>query len=424
MARPATTLVELLHEHGVPDRGARLYVAACRAGPQTAAELARLSGLHRVEAYRFLRDLESRGLLRPRGGRPARFVALPLDQLVDRWIRQTSEKLGRMKTDREKLLRGWTEGLSAPDLGDARKFAVLEGRPVIQRFLQRRIDTAEREILLSVSGFALAAAIEGGVDRSLRAARRRGVRVRLVTDVASTNLSDAKHFAGFVDLRHAASPVTNRAIVHDRTGALVFVSGEEGLGETGDDQVALWSAAPTVLQLARSYHQRLWARGVPFARRMLELDHPPTTVLSVVRGKEAEPFSRLKEITQLGMRATGLATLGLDLPEMIRVVGRQMGHELAAATSGRDPASVARSLAEHYPRHAPGRLEVVRERPLTMRVTQCFACTPQGTEIGRVLCPKILATVLDERVGPGWSVSSPDPRRHASKGCVFTATPA
>lgn len=423
MARRDGALNELLLEHGVAERGARLYRSACQSGPSTVAELAHLAGLHRVEAYRFIRDLEAVGLLRPTGGRPMRFSALPLEQLVDRWIRRTSEKLDRFKGDKEKMLADWRETIATPELGDGRKFAVVEGRRTIQRFLRRRLEAAEKEILLSVGGFSLASAIDGGVDASLRSAHDRGVRVRLVTDVTGANLVEARHFGSFTELRHATSPVTNRAIVLDRTAALVFVSGEEGLGTSGEDQVALWTTAPSVLALAREYHHRLWSRGVPFERRRVAIENPSPAVLPVVQGKEQEPFQRLREITELGMRVTGLKELKFDLPEVIQTIAHQMGREVADAVVGRTPETVAQSLAEYYDRHAMGRLEVVRARPLTLKVTQCFACTPQWTEIGRVMCPKMLKTVLEQRLGEGWEVSEPDPRRHATKGCVFSVTP-
>jgi len=424
MVRIAGTLGELLVEHGIPERGARLYLAACRGGPQTAAELARQSGLHRVEAYRFLRALEAEGLLRATGGRPARFVALPLDQLVDRWIRRTTDRLEKLRGDREKILADWKESLTAPEPGDLRKFAVLEGRSTIQRYLRRRLDAAEREVLISSSGFALGPAIEGGVDRSIREAQARGVKVRFVTEATAANLADVKHFAQFTDLRHAESPVTNRAIVIDRSGALVFVSGEEGLGTSGADQVALWTSAPSVLALAREYHQRLWSRGTPFTRRLAELESPSTATLAVVRGREEVSFQRLREITELGMRVTGLGTAEFDLPEMIRTIAGQLGRNVAASIEGTTPSAVAAGLAGYYDKHALGRLEVVHAEPLTLRVTQCFACTPQGPEIGRVMCPKLLQTVFERRLGVRLDVSAPDPRRHATKGCLFTVAPA
>ncbi|HTT35660.1 MAG TPA: helix-turn-helix domain-containing protein [Thermoplasmata archaeon] len=422
MGRPGGTLAELLVEHGVPERGARLYLAACREGPQTAAELARLASLHRVEAYRFIRALEREGLLRATAGRPARFVALPLEQLVDRWIRRTTEHLDRLRGDRDRIVADWRAGEPAAAAPDVRKFAVVEGPGPIQRHLARRLDGAERELLFTVPPETLAAAIDGGVDRSIRAARARGVRARLVTEVTGSNLAAARLFAGLLELRHATAPVTQHAVLVDRSAALLYLSEADGPGSPGAP-VALWSTAPSLVAVAREQHHRLWAKGLPFPRRLLELDNPPSARLPVRRGRAGASFDRLREVTELGLRVTGLPSVGFDLPDLIRTIGAQIGRDLAADLEGTDPDTVVRSLTDHYARDSPGRLEKVADRPLTLKVTGCFACTPQGTEIGRVLCPKILETVFERRLGGRWSVSAPDPRRHAARGCVFVATP-
>lgn len=422
----ARTLTEFLVEHRIPERGARIYLTACREGPLTAAELARLTSLHRVEAYRFIRQLEERGLLSKSASRPARFEALPLDQLIDRWIHRTSDRLDRLRTGRDRLIREWQEMMvDGPEPEEGRKFAVLEGRAAIQRFLKKRIEGAAEEVLLTVSGFALAPAIDGAIDRALRAARQRGVTVRLVTEVSPANLVEARHFASMSELRHARTPVTSRAILIDRAGALVFVSGEEGFGKGGEDQIALWSSAPTVLGLTRSYHRRIWSHSVPFAQRLVELDGPaPAASLPVVPGQAEATFHRLREITELGMRATGLAKVQFDLPELIQTLALQLGREVSGQITGQTPAEVARSLREYYGTHAMGELEVVRDGPLTLRVTGCYACTPQWPEIGRVLCPRVLQSVFENRLGAGCTVSAPDPRHHATKGCVFKVAPA
>jgi sugar-specific transcriptional regulator TrmB len=424
VGRTSSSLHELLLEHGVPERAARLYLAACRAGPQTASELARLAALNRVEAYRFIRQLQSDGLLHATGHRPMRLLAAPPAEVLERWIHTASDRLHRLEGDKQRLLNEWREHLSSPDPDADRKFLILEGRGPIQAFLKKRLGTAEREVLLSVSGFSLSSAIDGGVDRALREALDRGVRVRMVTEVTSANLGDAKHFDSFVELRHARAPVTNRAIVIDRAGALVFVSGEEGLGPTGEAQVALWSSSPELMNRARQYHQRLWSQAAGAASRIVELETPSTAVLPVVQGRLAEPFDRLREITELGMRATGVRELRFDLPELIETVAKQLGRTIATRVEGSTPAEVGASLKDYYASHALGRLEVVRDKPVTLKVTNCYACTPQSPEIGRMLCPKLLKTVLETRLGSGWEVSRPDPRRHATKGCLFTITPA
>lgn len=420
MGQPNGGLHGLLVEHGVPDRGARLYLALCRDGPQTAAELARNAGLHRVEAYRFLRELESSGFLTTYGRRPTRYAAVPPEAVVDRWIHRTSEKLRRLETDRARILQDFQESLASNPSGASPRFTVLEGPEKIHRFLIQRIGAAREEIRVAVGGFSLARAIDGGVDRALRDASERGVRVRLVTEVTMGNLGEAKHFGEFSETRHASGPVSNRALVVDRAGALIYVSGAEGLGASDSHEVALWSSAPSFQRLARDYHQRLWAKGAKSEERIVALETPSAAALPVVRGRESEPIDRLREVTALGMKVAGVEEMTLDLAELIGTIGRQLGRELGRSLEGESVPEVARSLQSYYTAHAMGRLSVVKERPLVLRVNDCFACVHHSPEVGRVLCPEMLKAALESRLGAHYDVSKPDPRRHAQRGCVFT----
>ena len=147
-------------------------------------------------------------------------------------------------------------------------------------------------------------------------------------------------------------------------------------------------------------------------------------MLTLIAGREGEPFQRLREVTALGMRATGIRELRLSLPELIETVAGQLGRQVAQQVEGRTPAEVAKSLSDYYETHAMGRLNVVKERPLVFRVSGCFACTSSSPEVGRVMCPKLLRTVLETRLGTRWEVSKPDPTHHASRGCLFSLTPA
>ncbi len=390
----------------------------------TASELARVSAVNRVEAYRFIKQLSAEGLLRATGSRPRRFEALSPDELVDRCIHRASERLQQLEKDRDRILSEWAEGRDEFDERDPRKFAVLEGTEAIRRFLLKRIGAADREILVSASERTLSRFVDLGLDRAFREASTRGVKVRVVAEVDSQNLVEAKHFSGFSELRHSSNPVANRAVVIDRLGSLVYVSSEDGLGRSGEEQVALWSSAPMFIRLARDYHRRMWTPATRAEARFVELETPPEAVLPVVSGKESVPFQRLKDVAKLGMRASGVREFHLHLPELIETIARQLGREIAGQVEGRTPEEVARSLGMYYETHTMGHLATVRERPLTLRVTGCFACTSDSPEIGRVMCSALLRTVLETRLGQHWEVSKPDPTKHASRGCVFTATPA
>ncbi len=422
MSRPGSDLPALLAEHGVGEKGARLYLAACRAGPVTASELARLSAIHRVEAYRIIKDLVRDGLLEATGGRPQHFAALAPEQLLERWIQHATDHLRRLERDRPKLLADWEIAKEAVAENDPRKFAILDGTEAIRRFVRTRIGTAKKEILLTATGPSLAAWIDGGFDRALKDAGRRGVRVRLVTEVQRANLSEAKHFANLLELRHAGTPIFGRSIVLDGAEALVFVSGDGNLDDQAEDPVAVWSGAPAFVQLARQRHRRLWTASEKVEQRFVEVEDPPTASLPVVAGRESVPFQRLKEIAKLGMKASGVRSFQLDLPDLIGTIARQLGREIAAEVDGHTVEEVIDSLARYYETHTMGRLAMVRERPLTLRVSGCFACTSDSPEIGREMCPQLVRAVLEARLGKRWGISKPDPTKHASRGCLFVAT--
>jgi sugar-specific transcriptional regulator TrmB len=424
VGRSGSGLPELLAAHDVPEKAARLYLAGCRAGPQTASELARLSGVNRVEAYRLIQSLVAEGLLTATGSRPKRFAALSPDRLLDRWISGAAERLRILEHDRARILSDWEAGRAEVDDEDPRKFAVLDGREAIRRFLRRRVGKSTKEVLVSATGAWLSSMIDGGVARALGEARGRGVKVHLVTEVGPSNLPEAKHLSSLVSLRHSQAPVSSRAVVLDGAGAIVFVSGDDGLGRAPEEQVALWSATPSFVGLARDYHRRLWATAELAEARFVELEEPSSAFLPVVVGRESVPFQRLKEITRLGMRATGVKEFHLDLPELIGTIARQLGREIAEGVEGQTVPEVTKSLARYYATHTMGRLVVERDHPLTLRVTGCFACMPASPEIGRELCPQLLRAVLEARLGQRWVVTKPDPTKHASRGCLFSANPA
>ncbi|MCI4346682.1 MAG: helix-turn-helix domain-containing protein [Thermoplasmata archaeon] len=423
MARAANGLVELLVSHGLAEPAARIYLVATREGPLPASELARATAVHRVHAYRCIDELVEKGLLRPEGSRPKRFAPLPVEELLDRWIHEEAGRLESLRRGRDRLLEEWRATAGSPEPGDARRFSIVEGQSAIWHLLKRRFGAAQKEILITVSAFSLPRAVDGGLDRALAEARSRNVRVRIVTEVEPSNRVEVRLFSQVAELRHARKPVTNRAILIDRKAAAVFVTGAEGLGPSDEAQLMLWTTDPRFLALTRAYHQRLWALSVPVNERLVELEAPSRAVLPLRRGEGGEGLARLQEITELGMTATGVEELRLDLPELIDAVARQLGRQIADGIGGTTPSEVVKELAAYYSERSLGRVEVVKDRPLTLRVRNCFACR-HSPEIGRVLCPGLISSLLERRLGDQFDVSKPDPTRHAERGCIFAIRPS
>lgn len=412
----------MLAERGVPERAARIYIAASREGPQTASELARMSGIHRVETYRHIQQLHEAGLLRSVGGRPMRFAALSAEELIERWIRTTSEDLRRLEAGRDQLLREFQEQITTPEAQDGRKFVVMERRQALYSFLRKQIGLARKEILLALSPSALARLIDGGIDRELRTARQRGVKVRVITEINRSNLADVKHFASFAEIRSTRTIPAARGVLIDRTGAVVYVTGDMRASGDQDKLVSVWTTDPEFLNLVRVQFQGLWNHCAPSEHRIVELEEKGSASLPVRLGKEVESFNRLREITQLGMQVGGLRELPFDVPEFIEAIGRQVGREIASELDGEQPLEVARSLQEYY-RSRNRRLEVLQPDPLLIRTDGCIACDGDSPEVGRLLCPAILRSIFESRTGGQWEVARPPARRGIEQGHVFALSP-
>jgi hypothetical protein len=140
-------------------------------------------------------------------------------------------------------------------------------------------------------------------------------------------------------------------------------------------------------------------------------------------GREDEGLLRLKEVAELGMRAAGVQELQLDLVGLIDTIGRQLGREIGDRLTGESPPEVVQAIREYYTAHGMGEVTVVKDRPLTLRVNECFAAQSPSAEVGRVLCPAILGAALERRLGAHWSVSTGDLGRGRRSGCLFTIVP-
>ncbi len=421
MPRPGAGLVRLLADRGVPERAARIYIAACREGPQTASELARVSGNPRVETYRYIQQLHEAGLLRSVGGRPMRFAALPPEELIDRWIRTTSEDLRRLESGRSKILREFDQELASPEAEDGRKYTVLDQFGTIRSFLRRRIGLAKREILLSLGPFDLPRFTDAGLDRELRSAHQHKVRVRVLTEIHRGNLMDAKHFSEFSELKHSRTGFRHRGALFDRLGALVYVTSDQAAGNGDGHVVALWTTEPDLLRLTREQYRQMWAHAAAAAERIVELEEPPSAALPIRLGREVESFNRLRDITQLGMQIGGLTELPIDLPDFIDTLARQVGREVSRNLEGALPLEVARSLREYYRSRGVG-FEILQPDPLLIRTDGCIACDGTSPEVGRLLCPALLRAIFETRTGGRWEVERPEAMKLPERGHVFAIT--
>lgn len=112
----------------------------------------------------------------------------------------------------------------------------------------------------SIPAFSMSEKIKKGYVE----AKRRGVRIRYVTEITSENLEHCIELTRYVELRHLANVKASSAVSEGE-----FVAGIRGK-KTLDKLI--YSDSPEIVAHQRAVFETLWASAVPAARRIKELN--------------------------------------------------------------------------------------------------------------------------------------------------------
>ncbi len=254
-------LGKALEEAAVPASAAQLYLLVRHEGPVTARELARRAGIHRVEAYRQLKTLAERGLVRARG-HPLHFEATPLPGVLRDWMAELEQR-ARELAGEERRWRRQRIRLEAPLASRVLGEQWIQGRLETRRFFFERIDQARTTVRVGFPPLSALAPQLRGERASLLRALARGVSIQVLVTEADGSSRLAHGLAGTpgLELRQVPSRwVTHPFSLVDQEGLLVAVLTHPWVSR-GPHQVSLWTPSRSVVRSYQDRFERLFARG-------------------------------------------------------------------------------------------------------------------------------------------------------------------
>jgi sugar-specific transcriptional regulator TrmB len=98
---------KILVNCGFTETDAQVYVFLATESPQKASDVARALKLSRKQAYRILKNLQSKGVLKASPGYPARFSALVFEKALDILIEVKMEQQKALQASKKELLSTW-----------------------------------------------------------------------------------------------------------------------------------------------------------------------------------------------------------------------------------------------------------------------------------------------------------------------------
>jgi sugar-specific transcriptional regulator TrmB len=266
-----------LCSYGLTTNQARLYLFMLGKPPLSASVISKGSGMHRVEVYRKLGEMESLGMVERYLGSPVKFKTMRPSAVLSGLVDRMDQKISMLRDSSGNLQRP-LEGLES--IRRANNQPILEnheyrysnaaGREEYLMEIRRLIADAKHEIMSVTSANGMVRGVLAGNIELFRDAAKRGIRTRMITEVNKENTTQARGFARVVDLRHSHN-VNFRFHIFDRAVTILSTRFDDNISikSARDDYFVFKDAAYSATQSFLFEH--LWETGVPFEKRIREI---------------------------------------------------------------------------------------------------------------------------------------------------------
>ena len=251
-------LIMDLTEFGLTRNQAKTYLALLKLGHGRASEIARTAGIERTGIYRELNALHKMGLISISLTKPATFTPIPPEEALRNLSANLEERL-RCLRQKENALISRLRDLDGT-LKGKRSFSfnmILGGHGVRNKFINL-IRKAANEVLLIASSKALPRMLYEGIAQGLKASMRKGVDVKLISEVTPLNVKVAEYFARFTSFRHVEQLHTPTMLVLDGKQVLIELLTESAGPTSKVNRACLWSDDENLISIVKKFFDLLW----------------------------------------------------------------------------------------------------------------------------------------------------------------------
>ncbi|MEM4311576.1 MAG: helix-turn-helix domain-containing protein [Nitrososphaerales archaeon] len=252
-------VVDKLIEYGLTERQAKLYIYLVINGSMKLNEIAHITGLHRMQAYRVLKQLIELGIVEATLTRPSTYSALPPKEALNLLLDEVVEHTQRLKENMAFTLEALKALTNSSFLRtSSAKFKVIQGRKQTFKLVKQICKKAQVEINNINTRNGIVRCVRSGLDEICEECAKRGVKTRWLADVDSRNIAEVKRLCEFGEVRHMQIPSSIRLIVVDESETLLSSVYDDSINLTTGGDVTFWTNDKNVSKLMNLFFYSLW----------------------------------------------------------------------------------------------------------------------------------------------------------------------
>jgi sugar-specific transcriptional regulator TrmB len=258
--------VSFLMELGLTRLQARTYLYLISLGRARAGRLAKELDIVRPEVYRVLTELSKKGLVTRLLTSPANYEATDPERALSSLVTQFSSKAETLRDKYEQVcssLRSRANPVERTEI----EFRLLPGRSQVVDTAVNMMHRAKTRFDAVYSRWGMARFTRSSDARkALATARRRGVTVRIVSEIVKTNRKQAATLTEYAEVRHADDITFYMDICDDKEVTFGPKLTDSDLSHP-ERQVDLWTNDPAFVNALQGMFNKIWEGSTIFESR-------------------------------------------------------------------------------------------------------------------------------------------------------------
>jgi sugar-specific transcriptional regulator TrmB len=290
-------LKNALQHFGATEKEAEVYIFLAKHGTLGTGQIAKQMKKNKGHVYRILFSLEQKGLVEATLEVPTRFTAVPLEKVINAYVKAKQVEIAQVERTKENLLEDWkrisqTEAELKPE-----NFTVIEGNQKIYRKIAEMIEKTENEFLtVSLVSDLVRAEQFGVLDSVYSHPRKNELEFRFLTDVNQQNLKAFKLLLAKLkpDLHvKARNPELGlalfpRMVIRDSQEILFFIS-PATQRSAKKQEVCIITNCSSLVQAFTGVFAQLWQNSTDINEKIAEVEtgEPAPTIRVISDAKAA-----------------------------------------------------------------------------------------------------------------------------------------
>jgi sugar-specific transcriptional regulator TrmB len=284
------TVEKILKDFGLTEREIDIYVFLAKHGVLKSIEVARQIRKDKAQVLRILKSLQSKGLVESTLEAPKRFSAVPLEKVLDAFVKAKRDEATLIENTKNELLLYWKSiGKTMPGT-PLEKFVVIEGTNKIYSKISQMITETKKQLstVSTVPGL-LRADQMGLFDLVSSHPLRSEIQLRFLTEFAGQNQNAIKalfekaskasiNFRGRnPDLGLKPFP---RMVLRDDEEVLLFITPQAIASRAKQVDTGIWTNCKTLVKTFASIFEDLWRNATDTQQEIPDGDSersPPKT---------------------------------------------------------------------------------------------------------------------------------------------------